>query len=407
MKVVHLVATDVGGAYRAAERISEALNKIGVDSEIVLMEKKNDNNSGTNMLNWRIILILFKILRRINEKIILKSGLGYEIYKARLGFNILKFPAVKNADIINLHWVNNGMLSYKGLARICKSGKKVVWTLHDMYAFTAGCYYDNYCGNYIEKCENCKYAESNPKVQRLIDQMYKKKSLAYQNITFIGCSNWISICAKQSSLCKRFPIYTIPNPINTDIFYPMERKAAADVLGINLSDSKKVIVFGAMSSTSDERKGFQHLLKAINQLNEKKYRIIIFGNSSDKIIETQLDCLYLGKIERDDWLRAVYSVADVFVAPSKQENLSNAVMESIACGTPVAAFNVGGMSDMIEHMTTGYLASPFKEELLCEGIEWCAANKMEMIGTCVDKVSTEYLPTTVGLKYKAVYLHQL
>ncbi|WP_217302117.1 glycosyltransferase [Clostridium sp. 001] len=404
MKVVHIVANDTGGAARAAIRISNALTLNEVDSVVLVLHKStNSNNRGiAPCIKNRSVWNAFKVIRKINNMHINKYNLTGVFYEARFGLDLLKLDIVKSADVINLHWINDGMLSHRTLRKLLLSGKKIVWTMHDMFPFTAGCYYDSGCGQFADGCKKCPLAKSNIKIETFIRKQYEIKKKGYDsgNIAFVGCSNWIADSAKKSELVNEKNVVAISNTIDTDVFKPLNKQSALNEYCINTN--KKIILFGAASADSDPRKGFEYLKDALAFLDRDKYLSIVFGNSS-KVGDTVdgFEMIGVGRVISDEKLAQLYSLADVFVAPSKQENLSNAVMESLACGTPVVAFEIGGMPDMIVHKKNGYLATPFSAEDLAYGMDYCLNTSMK--NECRNYVLANFSMTSIGRKYYEFY----
>lgn len=405
MKIVHLVAKDSGGAYRAAERINYALKKNDdVDSEILVLNKAHKNSEVTAFFNNRMSLLLFKLYRTFKTKNLDKKGLLGIGYVANYGIPISKWKKVCEADIVHLHWVNDGMISYRELKKMTTKGIHIVWTMHDMFPFTAVCYYDNECGGYKNGCISCPLCNSKLSQDEINNIIRCKKEAYNENISFVGCSNWITNCAKSSFLCKNSEVMVIPNTIRFDIFKPISKRKAMEMLKLKKSEKKKFILFGAMSSTSDKRKGYEYLHKALCTLEHKdEYIVLVFGGKSEDIVDVGIETFNVGMIYNDNQLAALYSIADVFVAPSLQENLSNAVMESLACGTPVVAFNIGGMHDMIAHKSNGYLAVLSNIDDLKKGIEWTASHSNELSKSCVDSVRDKFSNNKVAEQYITLY----
>ena len=242
-----------------------------------------------------------------------------------------------------------------------------------MWPFTAGCYYDQNCGGYTDGCTDCELCTGVSK--EFVAQQGKRKKYIYDQcaITMVGCSHWITQCASKSKITSHCKFETIPNPIDLTLFQPMEQAELRRKYGI--PQKKKVVLFGALSSNSDQRKGYPYLRNALSQLDPQKYTAVIFGNSSDfKGEDLAIPVKVMGTISDDSILAEVYNVADVFVAPSVQENLANSVVESLSCGVPVVAFCIGGMVDMIQSNTNGYLAQPFASNDLAAGIELCVSS---------------------------------
>ena len=401
MKVVHLVTDDIGGAGRAARRIHASLVQQGIDSQVIVLEKYDDNDCH-RILNNRAARVLFKIIRKGYQK---SCSSKYDIVRFSepgYGLPLDKLRQVQDADIVHLHWINYSFLSDKALKRLVET-KKIVWTLHDMWPFTAGCYYDNECGQYQKGCSRCSLLKKNPD---MCVSSWKKKERIFQtakDLTFVGCSSWITECASKSKLTENFRCITIPNPIDTDIFYEEGRDAFRRKLGAG--SEQKVVVFGAMTADSDERKGYKYLIEALKILagSAQSYLAVVFGNKGEiRSDEFGIQVIGLGPIQDDSILRQIYSAADVFVAPSIQENLSNSVMESLSCATPVTAFNIGGMKDMIEHKVNGYLARPFDPADLAAGIEY-SVNHPQMRQKARRKVEETFCMATVGQKYLELY----
>jgi glycosyltransferase involved in cell wall biosynthesis len=403
MKVVHVVSKDTGGAARAAIRISCALQQQGIDSKIIVLNKTVERDDIYGIFKSKFTWNAFRLIRKINDISSLKNKLqGF--YNERIGVDISKLKLVKEADIINLHWINDGMLTLNDIEKLTARGKKIVWTMHDMFSFTAGCYYDNECGKYKSGCHECPLAKGNKKAELFVEKQFTTKSDTYSRlkINFVGCSKWIAASAKKSPLTKEAIVTAIGNPINTEIFKPINSDDARNMFGV--TSRKKIILFGAMSSDSDLRKGFKYLQHAVKKLNPDDYLLVVFGNNSDHIwIDSRFETVEVGRINSDSKLVALYSMADVFVAPSIQENLSNAVMEALACGTPVVAFDVGGMKDMIENKKNGYLAKPYCTDDLAVGIQWSSANKAKMKNWCRKKIESDFSMNRIGKQYLALY----
>lgn len=408
MNVIHLVTEDNYGAGRAAIRISDALKKAGVCSEVYVLYKNNMTNSQCISMttNKRIINKIFIRLNqgRVNRN--LKNGF---FHAEKWGIDFIQNDAIKNADILHFHWINNGIWSRRFAKAVKKSGKPIVWTMHDMWPFTGGCHYDNFCGKYTELCTGCPMLKGEQKNGLSTkEQKFKADYLSKANIQLVGCSKWITNEANSSMVAQHMlhSCVNVPNPINTEIFRIYDKVVCREILNIN--SNKKMILFGAVSATSDERKGYQYLKNAIKRMNPEEYVLGIFGTSGKHSYEEELsdfEVYDLGYINDDMHLALMYNAADVFVAPSIQENLANTVMESLACGTPVAAFEIGGMPDMIVHLYNGYLAKPYETEELSRGIEFCCNMELPR-AEIVKYVKENFSEAVVSEKYQEIY-HRL
>lgn len=384
MKVLHITTTDYGGAYRAAANISEAMRKQGMDSSLLVREKKC-SEAIIPAVTARGSLFLSKTRNLFN--LLVSHG---NIVNDRFGYAIHKHPLVKEADIVVLHWVNS-FVSYRGAEKLLESDKPIIWVMHDMWLFTGGCHYDGECGKYSEGCHDCPLMKRGKGLtHRLLKR--KQKMLSQGKFTAVGCSHWITECAKKSLILKDKQCVCIPNPVDTDVYF---RKKTDGTTPDVTAGKKKNILFGAMSVT-DVRKGFDLLTKALAYLPKEQYILSVVGEADLKIFEDmKFEHRFYGRIDSQKRIAGIYNEADVYVIPSRQENLSNTVTEAMACGVPVVAFDIGGMSDMIEHKKNGYLAKAFDCEKLAEGIRFCVENK-DTLG--------EYAPASIKQKFSYEYV---
>lgn len=375
MKTLLLNTFDlVGGAARAAFRLHKGLEGIGVNSHMLVQRKSSDDPSVIGPQN-----ILEKALGKRRVRPMLDS-LPVKLYHKRrhadfspavLPENLATKIFALNPDIVHLHWVSYGFLRLETLKRL---HRPLVWTLHDMWAFTGGCHYDQGCNRYRESCGKCPILRSS-KEKDLSRWIWQRKQKSWQdlNLTVVAPSRWLADCVKASSLFHNVRVEIIPNGINLSRFTSHNKKLARKRL--SLPPDKRLILFGAIESTRNERKGFRFLKPALQWLVNNgwsdKAELVIFGASKPKKPPNLgFRSHYIGRVRNDAKLALLYAAADIFVAPSTQDNLPNTVMEALACGTPCVAFRIGGMPDMIEHKTTGYLAEPFKTEELAKGIAW-------------------------------------
>ena len=275
-----------------------------------------------------------------------------------------------------------------------------------MWAFTGGEHIDEGQQHYLDRCGNSKVLNSK-KDKDLSRKGWERKRQVYaqvDNMTIVGLSQWMHQAAKSSSLLKDKSHIQLPNPIDTTAFAPFDKVEARRLF--NLPIDKKLILFGAMNATSDPNKGFQHIFAALKAFSLENTELVIFGSSQPSIpLGFTQPVHYLGQLHDNVSLIVLYNAANVMVVPSLQENLSNAIMESLACGTPVVAFNIGGNSDMIEHQKNGYLAQPFDTDDLAKAIEWVlnTPNYQQLCDNARDKVLTHFDSQIVAKQYIALY----
>ncbi|MEM7591331.1 MAG: glycosyltransferase family 4 protein [Cyanobacteria bacterium P01_A01_bin.83] len=380
MKVLLVSNSDIqGGAARATFRLHQGLNSIDVNSKMLVQTK---HISDQRILGSRAASGIGQVIA--GSKLTL-SQLPLKFFPDYDGsaYSIQWLPdsiAAKvdqlEPDIINLHWICNNYLKIETLS---KFNKPIIWTLHDMWPFTGGCHYSQECDRYTESCGACPQLGS----QRDWDisrWVWQRKAKAWQNLnlTIVAPSSWLGKCTRSSSLFKNLRVAVIPNGLDTNIYRPINKKVARDLLG--LPQDKQLILFLSLKATSDKRKGFHLLQPALQQLGQtswqEKLELIIVGASTpEKQPKLGFKSHYLGILRDDMTLALAYSAADAFVAPSVQDNLPNTVVESISCATPCIAFKIGGMPDIVEHQQNGYLAEPYQIEDLAQGIAWVLENK--------------------------------
>ena len=362
-----------GGAARAASRLHDGLRHVGVDAQMLVQEKSSGRASVHGPAS--------KVERGWAKLRPYVERLPLEFYPDRddRPFHIQWLPdrlsqSVRSIDpdVIHLHWICGGFLQIETLASF---NRPIVWTLHDMWAMTGGCHYSGACDGYKNRCGNCPHlgSSSGGDFSRLT-WLRKKNAWENADITFVTPSRWLAECARSSSLLAQFPVEVISYGIDLDAYKPMDKTEARRLF--NLPEECPLVLFGAMNPTKNSRKGFDLLLGALEDLQrqtgDEDLRLVVFGNSSsENVLPQTYPVHYLGTYSDDTSLAALYSAVDVFVAPSRQDNLPLAVQESLACGSPVVAFDVGGMPDMITHQHNGYLAEPFDVQDLASGIKWC------------------------------------
>ena len=405
IKVVHLSFEDSFGAGRAAIRINKAVKEQEIDSKVYVLYK-NDMADSSEIKLDRFQRIAMNLLIRINYILLKKYPQRGYFHEDKLGINLMKNEEISSADIIHFHWVNDGIWSDAFIKALIELKKPIVWTMHDMWSFTGGCHYDDFCEKYVGQCGECKVLCSNKKKDTAYKAQEKKKNyLSKMNIQLVGCSKWITSRANESyigSSLKKSAI-CIPNPINDQQFKLYEKGLCKQLLGINCQ--KQLILFGAVNAASDKRKGAPYIFEAIKKLDSRKYILGVFGSQTVDLELDDFEIINFGRIADDFHLSIMYNAADVFVAPSLQENLANTVMEALVSGTPVVAFNIGGMSDMIIHYENGYLARPFDAEDLAKGIEYAEQikdNRKEIREGILDRFSEEIIGKLYSEMYKDI-----
>lgn len=416
MKVTLINTSDAGGGAPAAcMRLLKALEQKQVDVTLLVQEKKTGEPRvvTTGGGPWRRFIGRFNFLYERLPFIWFKAKareVRFAFSPANTGTDISKLPAVKGADILHLHWINGGFLSIKNLGQLMKTGKPVVWTLHDMWAFTGGCHYAGDCGHFLKNCGDCWMLRS-PGPDDISHSGWERKAAMYrsaQNIVFITCSRWLAAEAKKSSLLKDFRVEAIPNPIDVKLFSPGNKTNIRKKW--NIDPDARIILFGA-ANILDRRKGIIYLVEALDILKARyseldDAEIVLFGkNKSFDTSVLPYKVHEVNIINTQEQMAELYNLADVYVTPAIEDNLPNTVMESLACGTPVVAFNTGGLPDMVEHMKNGYLAKFKSAADFASGIHCilASADKNKFAENARKKVLDTFTNEIVAEKYLAIY----
>lgn len=414
MKVLFVNTNDIsGGAARAAMRIMRGVQQSGVEAQMFVKDKYSKSpdviplSTYTPSSNW--LLYIFKwVIQKFKNRYHMFKWHPYKRTKLNVFMSDLRYTDIHGAlqkldyDIVHLHWINNRFLDIRELAKI---HKPIVWTLHDSWPFCGVCHVPYDCKNYQTRCGACPMLGSK-EVQDLAYEIFEKKLAIYQNLNLhiVTPSKWLCECTKKSALFGRFPIQVIPNCIDTDLFRPLDKAETRSKLGLSLQ--KKYLLFGAMHATTDRNKGFKMLLSAIKCLSCTDVELIIYG-TDEKLEQYLIPIPYrvMGYIRNDEEMAQLYNVADVTIVPSLSENLSNTIMESLSCGTPVVAFNIGGNSDMIDHQQNGYLAEEKNAEDLANGIQWCLNKNADgkLSSGAREKVMKTFSTSIVAEQYKNLY----
>jgi glycosyltransferase involved in cell wall biosynthesis len=375
-KILHICSSDSnGGAARAAYRLCIAQRSSGLDSQMLVLKKTVESSFVQAAYGkYRHYIHLLKAL--VSKKITsLQTATTNPVLHSIniLGSGLVNRINKSNFDVVNLHWLGSEMLSIEEIGRI---NKPLVWTMHDMWTFTGSEHYDDltyphrYIKGYKSSTRPSKY--NGPDIDAWV---WRRKLRAWKNQSFnlVSPSNWLAECARQSVLMRDQNCTVIPNCIDTLTFKPINRGVARQIL--NLKIDRQYILFGAMNSTSDSRKGFKFLKAALKKLSQDKSiaaktELLIFGaNKPEEEENLSFPTHYLGQLNDDISLCLLYSAADIYVAPSMQDNLPNTLVEAMACGTPCVAFSIGGMTDLIIEGISGLLAKPFEVDSLSETIK--------------------------------------
>lgn len=402
----------IGGAAIAAGRLMESLKNNGIKAKMLVRDKQTDEISVVGLERswltvWRFVwerIVIWKANR-------FKKNNLFAVDIANTGTDITNLPEFKQADIIHLHWVNQGMLSLANIRKILESGKPIVWTMHDMWPCTGICHHARECTHYQQECHHCPFLYTGGNKKDLSTRVFRKKKDLYKTapITFVACSRWLAQMAKSSALLTGHTVTSIPNPINTNLFKPRNKKEARTQC--RLPEEGKLILFGSVKIT-DKRKGVDYLIESCRLLAEKhpelktSLGVVVFGKQSQHLTNLLPFPVYaLDYVSNEHDLVHIYNAVDLFVTPSLEENLPNTIMEAMACGVPCVGFNVGGIPEMIDHLHNGYVAQYKSSADFANGIYWALEESEYPVLSeqACRKVLSNYSESIVAKKYVEVY----
>lgn len=409
--IVFISSSDMeGGAARAAYRLLRGLSDSAINVSMVVQNKQSDDvraHGPEGKIN-RILGLVRPTIDRLPLSLYTNRD-----RLATWSLCILPNPGLRkriaghNPQLIHIHWAGGGFLPVKDVRRL---GKPIVWTLHDMWAFTGGCHLDKNCGRYKDSCGKCPQLGSQ-NGQDLSHWLLIRKHRSWLDaeMTIVCPSQWLAREARSSRLLKNKNITVIPNGVNLKEFRPINRIIARTLFGF--PPDEKIILFGGMAAATDPNKGFSHVQEALKRLGAltscKKMRLVVFGaNKPAQSINVPTPISFIGRLYDDLSLALLYSSADVTLVPSLQENLGNILIESMACGTPVVAFKIGGNIDIIDHKINGFLSCPYEDASLAEGIAWIISDEIrwsKMSEMARKKCENEFGIEYVSKRYVELY----
>ncbi|MEO1434549.1 MAG: glycosyltransferase family 4 protein [Bacteroidota bacterium] len=403
-----------GGAALSAWRTAEALRSQGTKVTTVVREEKTNIPQVESAYQGMSRYLAYgkeayerlQFARRESSK-----DIRFYYSFPHIGTNIHQLKSIQEADVLHLHWIHKAFLSLRGLKKLHQLGKPIIWQLHDMWAFTGGCHYSSHCRNFEQACGNCWYLKQ-PRDHDLSHRFWKDKSKAYAQMDFhfVTSSEWLAREALQSSLLRNRPVQAIPTPIDTDLFKPMNQPQI--LKGLQLDPNRKQLLFVAMN-IAEKRKGFTYLKKALILLKEKYPKVaeqidlLVMGKAQESAYQDlPYPVKYLGRLSDPQKIAEAYNAADLYLMPSLEDNLPNTILETLACGTPVVAFETGGIPEMVTHEQQGFIAPKRDAEALAHGIHWFLSDperELQVAESARQKALKQYSYPAIAQQYLNLY----
>lgn len=412
-----------GGAAIAANRLMDALISNGVKAKMLVRDKQTDNLNVCAVPQSPLLKLKFAWERFVifAHNRFSRQNL-WQVDIANVGTDITTLPEFKWADVIHLHWVNQGFLSMDDLEKIVESGKRVIWTLHDQWPYAGICHYTEQCDRYTKHCYDCPLLNGNGE-KDLSYRLFDRKFALYQNInriTFVGCSQWITELARKSALFQAanegtrvsgLRVVHIPNAINHAVFRPTDRQEARRVHC--LPADKQLLLFSSLKVT-DKRKGIDYLVEACRLLAtehpelKERIGIVVVGKQAEAMQGMFPFPLYsIPYISEERKMALLYTAVDAFITPSLQDNLPNTIVEAMSVGTCCVGFRVGGIPEMIHHKEDGYVANPCDAHDLADGIRYVLnSDNADRLSKAAAVFAAEtYNPSRIARMHESIYVN--
>lgn len=419
MKVVHLNTSDFGGAAMAAINLHIALLEQGVDSHLLTLNKtRNDipqhaavdpfSLRGTPVLNRlrykarRALEVTGLAEDRSNtpaNRNLRKGRGGHELFTFPFSFfDVLEHPLLRAAEVVHLHWTGYGMVDHQRFFGHCN--KPIVWTLHDMNPFTAGSHHTDADLSFRYGPDLSPQLKDPAKAERYWRYKHDAvKALPAGRLTLVAPSHWLAAHARASAMFSGRACAVIPNGFNTAVFRPQDRRAARDAMG--WPQDRRIVLFNA-ADADNPRKGMQLLIPALRKLHRPNLQLVCVGGGA-ALLPEDMPAVATGYLTDPAAIARTFAAADLFVLPSLAENLPNTIAEAHLCGTPVAAFRVGGIPEQVDD-ANGRLAELHEPENLSEAIG-NALDSHWNHAAIAEKAAVRYDRRTVASAYRALYPH--
>jgi glycosyltransferase involved in cell wall biosynthesis len=365
LSVLHFSTADIlGGSARSAYRIHSGLRARGHVSRMLVGIRASDDPDVDTV--WRGEL--GRLANRLADEVTRRTGHQYLYLPSTR--RVLAHPWVGAAQVIQIYNTHGGYFA-TGMLTALSARAPLVWRLSDMWPMTGHCAYAAGCERWRSGCGACPDLATYPPIARdRTAELWRWKHELYAacRVTVVAPSSWIERLARESPLLGRFPVRRIPNGIDLQRFRPRDRAAARAALGIDAR--AQVVLFTAHGLDANARKGSEDAIEALRGLGARAGTLVVLAGAGGEgwVGRLQLPVLRLGFVSEEEKLAQLYAAADVLLAPSRSENLPNNVLEALASGVPVVAYDAGGMGDAVKHLQTGWLAPDGDASALLEGL---------------------------------------
>lgn len=367
-------------------KLLKLYKKMGIETKLLVLESSVKDDDVINVHPKFITKMLRKYSiknswKRINrQKQFIDDGIPFSVM-TEYGIDLTKHKVVREADIIQVHWIGARFLSPENMVQLTNIGKPVVFINHDSSLFTGGCHIRLGCERFVDGCGKCPELHSSCNEDITSHIVDNKSKINKSKSIVVSPSKWMDYNASKSIVFKGCEHYVIPNPIDTEVFKPLDRNTIREKYGIK--QEKTVLLFGAVNAVSAVHKGYEYLISAIKRLSEiydtSNIELVVFGSDGGDNNICNISISYLGRLNEEEMVEA-YSLSDIYVFPSIDDNFPGTVLEASSCELPIVSFTTGGVPDIVEHKVTGYLARYKDSDNLAEGIKWVLDNDIKHLG---------------------------
>ena len=416
--VLHLSAYDYGGAGKAAYRLHCNLRDADINSKMLVLKKSMIDEDVIEVNKINIVSQLTRVLSKVRHKLFSNADYHFQNQTiSLLNLNEKKSISLSfKPDLLVVHWVS-GFISFADIRLLSEEYKiPVVFYLMDMATLTGGCHYAWECKAYMYHCGLCP-ALGSRKSRDLSSSVieHKQKALKTMKCQVLAGSGLLHAQAEKSSLFQGVSVTTLLLSVSPDVFFPLE-KAQKNVLrkSFNLATNNKVIFFGNQGLEL-KRKGMKQLYEALNILStqcdiDTNNIVIMVAGKVDSDLGLPFETKILGFLDGDQYLAKAYQIADLFVCPSIEDSGPMMINESIMCGTPVVAFDMGVANDLIITKETGYVAELGNSSDLAKGMAFLLTRsepEMSVIAKNCHDIGMDKCHPDVQTKWFADKLKQL
>lgn len=355
MKILQINSSDTGGgAERVAYQINCKLNEqYKINSKLLVRNKERNDET------------IIQLPRSFSDKVITRIVNNYMSFQGKVALGSIKYNKTifkEGYDIVHYHNIHSNYYNFNNIKKIA-SKIPVVWTLHDMWAFTGRCTYSYDCIHWMYNCGKCEDKINTFPAMKIDNSSkvldYKKRAFMSNNIQIITPSKWLENLARKSFM-KNMNIKTIYNGVDIDLYKYNEKDNMREIYNLN---KDKIYILLISANINDPRKGFKNIIEVLNKVeNKDRYGILLVGKELDNnVIDNSFELIQFGYIKDENKLNQVYSLADIFIMPTLADNFPCTILESMSSGTPVMSFNIGGIPEQITDKT-GWLLEPLDNE---------------------------------------------